>query len=104
MVTQRNALLAWTGHSLTISPHAQRGLSMSHWGSSRLTGRGLAALVAPGHVYQVRLADGEELVVHPSHVVAYSVNKKTPQPFRLRIPALRLQVPSVPASVSSVSS
>ncbi|TPX14713.1 uncharacterized protein E0L32_005108 [Thyridium curvatum] len=104
VVAQRNALLAWTGHTLSITPRVQRGLSVAHWGNSHLTGRGLAALSAPGHVYQVALAQDEELVVHPSHVVAYAVNKNPPLPFRLKSSALRLQVPSVPAYVARASS
>ncbi len=104
MVAQRNALLAWTGHTLSVSPRIQRGLSLAHWGSSHLTGRGLAALASPGYIYQVTLGDGEELVLHPSHVVAYAVNKNPPQPFRLKSATLRLQVPSVPSSISRMSS
>ena len=104
MVAQRNALLAWTGHTLSVSPRIQRGLSLAHWGSSHLTGRGLVALAAPGYIYQVELGDGEELVLHPSHVVAYSVNKNPPLPFRLRSRGVRLQAPRVPASVARMSS
>jgi len=104
MVSQRNALLAWTGHTLSVAPRIRRGLSLAHWGSSLLTGRGLVALAAPGHVYQLHLAQGEELVLHPSHVVAYSVNKNPPLPFRLRNSGIRLQVPAVPASLSRLSS
>lgn len=101
IVAQRNALLAWTGHTLSVSPRIQRGLSLAHWGNSHLTGRGLAALSAPGHIYQVLLGEGEEIVVHPSHVVAYSVNKNPPQPFRLKSTSLRLQIPSIPASITT---
>jgi len=104
MVSQRRALLAWTGHTLSVVPRIHRGLSLAHWGNTLLTGRGLVALAAPGHVYQLHLADGEELVLHPSHVVAYSVNKNPPLPFRLRNSGLRLQVPAVPASLSRMSS
>lgn len=95
-VAQRNALLAWTGHTLSISPRIQRGLALAHWGNSHLTGRGLAALAAPGQTYQVTLGEGEELVVHPSHVVAYSVNRNPPLPFRFKSSSLRLQLPSIP--------
>ncbi|EOO00593.1 putative mitochondrial protein [Phaeoacremonium minimum UCRPA7] len=95
-VAQRNALLAWTGHTLSIAPRIQRGLSLAHWGNSHLTGRGLAALAAPGQIYSVTLGEGEELVVHPSHVVAYSVNRNPPLPFRLKSSSLRLQIPSIP--------
>ncbi|KAK2011956.1 hypothetical protein LZ32DRAFT_648189 [Colletotrichum eremochloae] len=95
MVSQRNALLAWTGHTLSLSPRISRGLSLAHWGSTHLTGRGLAALSSPGQVYQVTLAEGEEFVAHPSHVVAYSVSRNPPLPMRLKSNILRFQVPSI---------
>lgn len=95
MVSQRNALLAWTGHTLTLSSRLQHGLSLAHWGSTHLTGRGLAALSAPGQIYQLTLAEGEEFVAHPGSVVAYSVSRSPPQPFRFKSSSLRLQVPSL---------
>lgn len=98
-VAQRNALLAWTGHTLTITPRVQRGLAPAHWGNHHLTGRGMAALAAPGQIYQVTLGEGEELVVQPSHVVAYSVDRNAPLPFRFKSSSWTLQVPSVPASL-----
>lgn len=98
-VAQRNALLAWTGHTLAISPRVQRGLAPAHWGNHHLTGRGLAALAAPGQIYEVTLAQDEELVVHPSHVVAYSVDKNAPVPFRFRSSGIRLTVPTLPESL-----
>lgn len=98
-IAQRNALLAWTGHTLRITPRIQRGLAPAHWGNVHLTGRGIAALAAPGQIYEVKLADGEELAVHPSHVVAYSVDRNAPVPFRFRSSMLRLTVPSVPESL-----
>lgn len=98
-VAQRNALLAWTGHTLAITPRIQRGLAPAHWGNHHLTGRGLAALAAPGQIYEVALGEGEELVVHPSHVVAYSVDRNAPVPFRFKSSSLRLAVPSVPTSL-----
>ncbi|KAK3345844.1 mitochondrial biogenesis AIM24-domain-containing protein [Lasiosphaeria hispida] len=101
MVSQRNALLAWTGHTLAVSPRIQSGLSLAHWGSSHLTGRGLAALSAPGQIYELALTEGEEMVLHPSHVVAYSVNKNPPLPFRLK--SLNLQLPAIPSSISGAA-
>lgn len=95
MVSQRNALLAWTGHTLSLSSRIQRRLSVAHWGSTFLTGRGLAALSAPGQIYQLTLAEGEEFVAHPASVVAYSVSRNAPQPFRFKSTSLRLQVPSL---------
>lgn len=95
IVSQRNALLAWTGHTLLLSSRIQRQLSVAYWGSTHVTGRGLAALSAPGQIYQLTLAEGEEMVVHPSSVVAYSVSRDWPQPFRFKSSTLRLQVPSL---------
>ncbi|KAH7325046.1 mitochondrial biogenesis AIM24-domain-containing protein [Stachybotrys elegans] len=95
MVSQRNALLAWTGHTLSPSARIQRGLSVTHWGSTHLTGRGLAALSAPGQIYQLTLSEGEEFVAHPSSVVAYTVSRDPPRPFRFKSSSLRLQVPSL---------
>ncbi|POS77625.1 hypothetical protein DHEL01_v203989 [Diaporthe helianthi] len=98
-VAQRNALLAWTGHTLSITPRVQRGLAPAHWGNHHITGRGLVALAAPGQIYQVTLEQGEELVVHPSHVVAYSVNKNAPLPFRFKSSSWTLSTPSLPESL-----
>ncbi|KAL2890876.1 altered inheritance-mitochondria protein 24, mitochondrial [Ceratocystis lukuohia] len=95
MVSQRNALLAWTGHTLTPRQRLQTGLTVAHWGSTLLTGRGLAALSSPGQIYKLTLAAGEEFVAHPSHVVAYSVSPTPPLPFRFKGSNIKLQVPSV---------
>lgn len=95
MVTQRNALLAWTGHTLSLSPRMQTSLAPAHWGSTFVTGRGLAALSAPGQVYQLTLGEGEQFVAHPGSVVAYSVSREAPRPFRFKSSSFKLQVPSV---------
>ncbi|KAJ3524307.1 hypothetical protein NM208_g12109 [Fusarium decemcellulare] len=95
MVSQRNALLAWTGHTLSLSQRIQSGLTLAHWGSTHLTGRGLAALSAPGQIYELSLKEGEEFVAHPGSVVAYSVSRHTPKPFRFKSNTLRIQVPSL---------
>ncbi|KAG6038986.1 Altered inheritance of mitochondria protein 24, mitochondrial [Claviceps citrina] len=94
IVSQRSALLAWTGHTLAPSSRIQRRLALAHWGSTHLTGRGLVALAAPGQVYRLTLGEGEEFVAHPASVVAYAVSRTAPQPFRLKSTSLRLQVPS----------
>lgn len=95
VVSQRNALLAWTGYTLAVTPRLQHHLPFYRWGSSELTGRGLAALSAPGQMHQLILGDGEEFVAHPSHVVAYTINKHRPLPFQFINSYLRFQVPSV---------
>lgn len=95
MVAQRSALLAWTGYTLAVTPRIQRRLPLAHWGSSELTGRGLAALSAPGHIYQLTLAEGEEFVAHPSNVVAYTMTRNPPLPFRFKSSGIRFQVPSL---------
>ncbi|KAL2261873.1 hypothetical protein VTK26DRAFT_3105 [Humicola hyalothermophila] len=105
VVAQRNALLAWTGHTLRPTPRTQPGLSLAHWGNTHLTGRGLVALAAPGQIHELTLAEGDEVVLHPSHVVAYSVTRNPPLPFRLRSTGTRLslQLPRVPASIASAA-
>lgn len=104
MIASRNALLAWTGHTLRLSPRIQQGLSISHWGNTYVTGRGLAALSAPGQVYDMVLKEGEEIILHPSHVVAYTINKNPPRPFRLRSTNLvSFQVPAIPSSIKSAA-
>ncbi|KAI0377157.1 mitochondrial biogenesis AIM24-domain-containing protein [Hypomontagnella monticulosa] len=95
MVAQRTALLAWTGHTLTVTPRIQHRLPVAHWGSSELTGRGIAALSAPGHIYQLTLAEGEEFVAHPANVVAYTMTKQPPLPFRFKSSGIRFQVPAI---------
>ncbi|KAL2135119.1 hypothetical protein VTI74DRAFT_9712 [Chaetomium olivicolor] len=103
MVAQRNALLAWTGHTLTPTPRIQQGLTIAHWGNTQLTGRGLAALASPGQIYELTLGDGEEIVLHPSHVVAYPVTRNPPLPFRFRSTPFSFQVPAVPASITRMA-
>ncbi|KFA66896.1 hypothetical protein S40285_02320 [Stachybotrys chlorohalonatus IBT 40285] len=103
IVSQRNALLAWTGHTLSLSTRVQKSLSVAHWGSTHLTGRGLAALSAPGQIYQLTLSEGEEFVAHPGSVVAYSVTRNPPQPFRFKSSSLRLQIPSLTSWIPETS-
>ncbi|KAK4119827.1 hypothetical protein N657DRAFT_649785 [Parathielavia appendiculata] len=100
VIAQRNALLAWTGHTLAPTPGVQQGLSLAHWGNTHLSGRGLVALAAPGQIHELTLGDGEQIVLHPSHVVAYSVTRNPPLPFRFRSTRFNLQVPAIPASIS----
>ncbi|KAF4589294.1 mitochondrial protein Fmp26 [Ophiocordyceps camponoti-floridani] len=99
MISQRNALLAWTGHTLRLSSRIRTNLSMAHWGSTLVTGRGLLALSSPGQTYRLTLAEGETMAAHPANVVAYSLtSRERPQPFRFRATDLRLEVPSAVTS------
>ncbi|KAK4212312.1 mitochondrial biogenesis AIM24-domain-containing protein [Rhypophila decipiens] len=101
VVAQRNALLAWTGHTLAPTPRIQQGLAVAHWGNTHLTGRGLAALSSPGQIYTLTLEnESDEIILHPSHVVAYSVTRSPPLPFRLRSTKLNLSIPAVPSTIS----
>lgn len=95
MVAQRKALLAWTGHTLSVTPTVNRRMSLAHWGNSQITGRGLVALAGPGQVYQVTLKVGEEYVAHPGNVVAYTVTPHPPLPYRLKSSSLRFQIPDL---------
>ncbi|OXV10889.1 hypothetical protein Egran_01349 [Elaphomyces granulatus] len=96
MIAQRRALLAWTGHSLSIRPTINAHLSVAHWGDSGVTGRGLLALVGHGQIYSIKLKAGEQYIVHPSHVIAYTtLNSHRPRPYRFKSTSLRFQVPEL---------
>ncbi|OJJ49154.1 hypothetical protein ASPZODRAFT_129557 [Penicilliopsis zonata CBS 506.65] len=93
MVAQRRALLAWTGRSLSINPTINTSLSLAHWGSSEVTGRGLLALVGNGQLYSIELKAGEQYIAHPSNVVAYTISSNPPRPYRFKSTSLKFQVP-----------
>ncbi|TGZ80186.1 hypothetical protein EX30DRAFT_341755 [Ascodesmis nigricans] len=101
-ICQRSALLAWTGHSLSIHPSFSPRMSLAHWGTSRITGRGLVGLIGKGQIYQATLKPGETFVVHPSALLAYSITNENRKPTPYRIAAmgtrLRLQIPGVVTS------
>ncbi|MCJ1376035.1 Altered inheritance of mitochondria protein 24, mitochondrial [Loxospora ochrophaea] len=94
MVSNRQSLLAWTGHTLSISPTINRRMSLAYWGNSQITGRGLLALTGKGQIYQVSVKAGEEYVAHPSNVIAYTITQTPPLPYRLKSSSFRLQIPS----------
>ncbi|RPA84477.1 hypothetical protein BJ508DRAFT_303931 [Ascobolus immersus RN42] len=96
IVAQRKAILAWTGESLAIKPRINRQMSFAYMGNSRITGRGLVALVGKGQIFQVILKEGEEYVVHPSNLLAYSNPRIKPKPYRLASNILRFQIPKIP--------
>ncbi|PQE32415.1 Altered inheritance of mitochondria mitochondrial protein [Rutstroemia sp. NJR-2017a WRK4] len=96
MIAQRNALLAWTGHRLNVSPTINRSLSIAHWGNTQITGRGLVALAGAGRIYEVTLKAGEEFVAHPGNVLAYTMTSQhPPKPYRFKASILKLQVPTL---------
>ncbi|KAK2731575.1 Altered inheritance of mitochondria protein 24, mitochondrial [Onygenales sp. PD_40] len=95
MVAQRQALLAWTGHSLNIKPKLNKQLTVAYWGSSEVTGRGLLALAGNGQLYSIELKAGEQYIAHPSNVVAYTVTAPPPRPYRFKSTSLRFQIPSL---------
>ncbi|EGD84859.1 hypothetical protein H112_08577 [Trichophyton rubrum D6] len=95
MLAQRNALLAWTGHSLTVKPRINSQLSIMHWGNSEVTGRGLIALAGKGQIYSINLKEGEQYIAHPGNVIAYTMTHTPPQPYRFKSTTLRFQVPNL---------
>lgn len=94
-VAQRNGLLAWSGHTLSVKPTVNAKMSLAHWGNTIVTGRGLVALTAPGNTYQVTLSSDEHYVAHPSNVLAYTINSYPPQPYRFMSTSLRFQLPNL---------
>ncbi|KAF2835064.1 hypothetical protein M501DRAFT_1026984 [Patellaria atrata CBS 101060] len=95
IVAQRQALLAWTGHTLKVSPKLNTQLSLAHWGNSHVSGRGLVGLAGKGQIYQIALKAGEQYVAHPGNVIAYTLNQRPPLPYRFKSTSFRLQLPSV---------
>lgn len=95
MIAQRKALLAWTGHTLAVSPRVNTKLNLAHWGNTEVTGRGLVALAGPGQIYEINLRAGEEYIAHPGNVVAYTITQHLPHPYRFKSSNLRFQVPSL---------
>lgn len=93
-LAQRASLLAWTGTSLNVAPTISPRLSLVHWGTSNITGRGLVCLSAQGHTFALDLAPGESYVAHPSNILAYTTTSSpVPQPFRFRSSQPRFQIP-----------
>lgn len=41
--------------------------SLTHWGNSEVTGRGLLALVGNGQLYSVDVKPGEQYIAHPRY-------------------------------------
>lgn len=74
-------------------------MSLAHWGTSRITGRGLVGLIGKGQIYQATLKPGESFVVHPSALLAYSITNynRKPKPYRIAAVGtrLRLQIPNL---------
>jgi uncharacterized protein (AIM24 family) len=95
LVAQRQALLAWTGQTLSLKPQYNTKLGLAHWGNTYVTGRGLLALVGSGQLYQVQLKAGESYTAHPSNVVAYTASATPPMPFRFKSSRLGFQVPDL---------
>ncbi|KAJ4303666.1 Altered inheritance of mitochondria protein 24, mitochondrial [Kalmusia sp. IMI 367209] len=95
IISQRQALLAWTGQTLSLRPQYNARLGLAHWGNTYITGRGLLALAGSGQIYQVQLKAGESYVAHPSNVVAYTASATPPLPFRFKSSSIRFQVPDL---------
>lgn len=95
IISQRQALLAWTGHTLGLKPQYNVKLGLANWGNTYITGRGLLALAGSGQIYQVQVKAGESYVAHPSNVVAYTASSTPPLPFRFKSSNFRLQVPNL---------
>ncbi|USP80009.1 hypothetical protein yc1106_07283 [Curvularia clavata] len=95
IISQRQALLAWTGLTLKLKPQYNIKLGLAHWGNTYITGRGLLALTGNGQIYQVQVKAGESYVAHPSNVVAYTASKTPPVPFRFKSSNVRFQIPDL---------
>ncbi|KAI5821135.1 mitochondrial biogenesis AIM24-domain-containing protein [Pyronema omphalodes] len=81
-ITQPDALLAWSGHSLVMKPR-------------EVMGRGLVALIGRGQVYQLQLKEGEEFIIHDRSLLAYSAAGQHPTTQRLAMTQMRFQIPYI---------
>ncbi|ODM22921.1 Altered inheritance of mitochondria protein 24, mitochondrial [Aspergillus cristatus] len=95
IIAQKRALLAWTGRSISVKPVINTNMSVTHWGNSEVTGRGLLALVGNGQLYSVDVKPGEQYIAHPSNVVAYTMTSNPPRPYRFKSTTLNFQVPGL---------
>jgi uncharacterized protein (AIM24 family) len=68
IISQRQALLAWTGHTLSLKPQYNVKLGVANWGNTYITGRGLLALVGTGQIYQIQVKAGETYIAHPRYI------------------------------------
>jgi hypothetical protein len=85
-ITQPDALLAWSGHSLVMKPR-------------EVMGRGLVALIGRGQVYQLQLKEGEEFIIHDRSLLAYSAAGQHPTTQRLPMTKMRFQIPYINFSI-----
>ncbi|OTA39770.1 hypothetical protein BTJ68_00468 [Hortaea werneckii EXF-2000] len=82
ILAQRNALQSWTGPSLSLRPSSTPP-SVPPTGAK------------PTPPAAISLKQGEEYIVHPSHVVAYTAGPSPPRPYRFKATSFRLQIPAV---------
>lgn len=75
-------------------PLANFQQSLAHWGNTLISGRGLLALTGRGQIHQISLKAGDEYVIHPSNLIAYSVMQHAPLSYRFKSSSLRLQIPN----------
>ena len=97
-LTERRALLAWTGRTLNVTPTITPSLSLAYWGATDITGRGLLALSGTGSIYSLTLSAGESFIAHPSQILAYSTSSPTttpppPTPYRFKSRTVKLSIP-----------
>lgn len=70
VVTQRKALLGWTGADTTVNTVSNFKL----WGNIEVQGsNGQAVLVGEGSLYQIEVPQDKTVLVNPSNVIAYTV-------------------------------
>ncbi|KAL9624303.1 MAG: hypothetical protein Q9160_001550 [Pyrenula sp. 1 TL-2023] len=85
------SLQAWISHEHVLI----RAKTWSQWGQSQAIGRGLLALSGKGQIFSVELRPGERYIAHPSNVVAYSLSRTLPRPYRFKSSTLRFEIPKL---------
>jgi uncharacterized protein (AIM24 family) len=95
IIAQRKALLGWTG-TATVGPHP----GFSAWSSIKASGAGEIAIVGQGQLFQVEVAEGEQIELNPSNVVAYTEPSEKGQLRRVPLKLINLDLPVLESLIS----
>jgi uncharacterized protein (AIM24 family) len=80
-ITGKQTLMAWSGLQASVKQDNIDGSLLQ--ASTHLTGRGAAVVAGQGQIYQLVLQATDQYVVHPAHVIGYSVSCPKPVPVSL---------------------
>ncbi|ANB12216.1 hypothetical protein AWJ20_464 [Sugiyamaella lignohabitans] len=97
-VGQRNAILGW--NSAFVKVEAKKtglGSMWKHWGNVSVSGTGQLVLVGDGDLFQIDVGAGEDVLLNPSNVIAYTDSVEGGEGTITRLPHLKsyIELPTV---------